>query len=237
MSKSPSFPLQIGAIVFPRMDQMDFTGPFEVLSRLPDSAFHVIGKQRDPIVDTNGLILTPGITLTESPVLDLLIVPGGRGQQELMEDEEVLSFLRTQATHAQYVLSVCTGALLCGAAGLLKGVRATTHWGAFQLLEYFGAIPVDARVVIDGSLISTAGVSAGIDGALQVAALLCGERVAEEIQLAMQYSPEPPFGSGSPACASPEVLASARRGLQVITDARLETAKRFAARNQIVAED
>jgi cyclohexyl-isocyanide hydratase len=179
--------------------------------------------------DVKSLILTPEKTLFESPHLDLLLVPGGYGQEALMEDETVLSFIREQAVHAKYVFSVCTGALICGAAGLLQGVRATTHWSAFHLLKYFGAIPVDERVVIDGKIMSAAGVTAGFDGALHVAALLRGERVAQEIQLQIQYAPEPPFHSGTPAIASAEILDAARATNRAITEARLTTAKRIAA--------
>ena len=139
--------LNIGAIIYPEMDQIDFTGPFEVLSRLPDSTFHILWKEKKPFRDLKGLILTPETTLEEAPLLDVLIVPGGHGQQKLMEDEAVLGFVRNRAASARYVFSVCTGALVCGAAGLFKGIRATTHWSAFQLLPYFGAIPVDERVV------------------------------------------------------------------------------------------
>jgi cyclohexyl-isocyanide hydratase len=136
--------LTIGAIVFPRVDQIDFTGPYEVLSRIPDSTFHVLWKDRTPVRDVTGLILTPDTAFAEAPPLDLLVVPGGYGQQDLMEDETVLSFIREQAAHATYTFSVCTGALICGAAGLLRGRKATTHWSAFHLLEYFGAIPIRA---------------------------------------------------------------------------------------------
>ena len=135
--------LNIGAIIYPEMDQIDFTGPFEVLSRLPDSTFQIFWKEKKPFRDLRGLILTPETTLEEAPRLDVLIVPGGHGQQKLMEDEAVLGFIRNRATSARYVFSVCTGALVCGAAGLFKGIRATTHWSAFHLLPYFGAIPVD----------------------------------------------------------------------------------------------
>lgn len=152
--------LNIGAIIFPNLDQTDFTAPFEVLSRLPNSAFHILWKEKMPVKDVKGLILTPEKTLLESPPLDLLLVPGGYGQEALMEDETVLAFIREQAVNAKYVFSVCTGALICGAAGLLKGVRATTHWSAFHLLEYFGAIPIDERVVIDDKFVSAAGVTA-----------------------------------------------------------------------------
>lgn len=222
--------LNIGAIIFPGLDQTDFTAPFEVLSRLPNSTFHILWKEKMPVKDVKGLILTPEKTLAESPPLDLLLIPGGYGQEALMEDETVLCFIREQAVNAKYVFSVCTGALICGAAGLLKGVRATTHWSAFHLLEYFGAIPVDERVAIDGKIVSAGGVTAGIDGALRVAALLRGDRVAQEIQLQIQYAPEPPFNSGTPATAPPEILADARSSNREITATRLTTAKRIAAR-------
>jgi cyclohexyl-isocyanide hydratase len=216
------------------VDQTDFTAPFEVLSRLPNSTFHVLGKENKPVKDVRGLILTPEKTLFESPPLDLLLIPGGYGQEALMEDEVVLSFIREQAVNAIYIFSVCTGALICGAAGLLKGVRATTHWSAFHLLEYFGAIPTDERVVIDGRLVSAAGVTAGIDGALQVSALLRGDRVAQEIQLHLQYAPEPPFDSGTPASAPPEVLEAAQLTSQKITETRLLTAKHIAKKLGVV---
>ena len=222
--------LHIGSLVYPRMDQSDFTGPFEVLSRIPESTFHVIGKDRTPVRDMGGLILTPEATFSEVPPLDLLVVPGGFGQEELMEDETVLSFIQQQAHNASYVFSVCTGALLCGAAGLLRGVRATTHWSSLHLLVYFGAIPVNSRVVIDGTHISAAGVTAGLDGALRVASLLRNERVAQQIQLSIEYSPEPPFRCGSPQTAPLAILNAVRLSSQKITESRLATAKRIAAR-------
>jgi cyclohexyl-isocyanide hydratase len=220
--------LDIGAIIYPRMDQLDFTGPFEVLSRLPGATFHVLWKEKAPIRDMKGLILTPEKTLAEAPSLDVLVVPGGRGQEQLMDDEVVLSFIRKQSANAKFVLSVCTGALLCGAAGLLQGKRATTHWAAFHLLEHFGAIPVAERVVVDGKLVIASGVTSGIDGALRVAALLSGDRVAQEIQLGMEYAPEPPFTSGTPATAPPEVLRAAQEDFRAIAEARLVTARRIA---------
>jgi len=225
--------LHIGALIFPRMDQIDFTGPFEVLSRVPDSTFHVIGRDSNPIRDCNGLILTPEETLSEAPQLDVLVVPGGYGQQELMDDEIVLSFIRTQTAGAKYVFSVCTGALICGAAGLLRGVRSTTHWASFDLLPYFGAIPVDSRVVVDGRHVSAAGVTAGIDGALTVAALLRGDAVAQKIQLMIEYAPDPAFDSGTPKTAPAEVLNAAREEGREMLAARLETAIRVARRLEI----
>ena len=219
--------LHIGVFIFPRMDQIDFTGPFEVLSRLPDSTFHVIGKEKEPIRDIKGLILTPEMTIAEAPRLDVLMVPGGYGQEELMDDEAVLSFIRKQAANAKFVFSVCTGALVCGAAGLLKGVRSTTHWASFHLLPYFGAIPVDRRVVVDGKHVSAAGVTSGIDGALTLAALLRGDLAAQQIQLGLEYAPEPPFDSGTPKTAPAEVLAAAREEMRKLTAQRLATAIRI----------
>lgn len=222
--------LNVGAIVFPKMDQMDFTGPFEVLSRIPNAKFHVLWEHRTPILDAHGLIVTPDTTFSESPRLDLLVVPGGFGQEALMNDEAALTFLGEKAATAKYVLSVCTGALLCGAAGLLRGVRTTTHWSAFHLLEYFGAVPVNERVVVDGKHISTAGVTAGIDGALYIASLLRGERIAQQIQLSIEYEPHPPFHTGTPDTAPAEVIEAVRDSVRGITDARLATARRFASR-------
>jgi cyclohexyl-isocyanide hydratase len=222
--------LTIGILIFPRMDQIDFTGPFEVLSRVPGADVRVLWKEEAPVRDIKGLILTPETTLAEAPPLDILVVPGGPGQQALMEDEAVLGFIRDRAATARYVYSVCTGALICGAAGLLRGVKSTTHWGSFGLLKYFGAIPVDERVVLDGKHLSAAGVTAGIDGALRLAALLRGDRAAREIQLGIEYAPEPPFHSGTPKTAPPDVLESARDAMRPLTNAREATARKIAAK-------
>ena len=234
--------LQIGALIFPGVDQIDFTGPFEVFSRLPGVNYHVIAKDRKPIRDTRGLILTPEKTYSEISRLDLLHVPGGPGQEALMDDEETLSFIREQAANTNYIFSACTGALILGAAGLLVGKRATTHWAAIHLLNYFGATPINERVVIDGKLVSAAGVTAGIDGALRVAALLCGERKAQEIQLNIEYAPEPPFNSGSVNTAPKQVVQTVRAAYQSLTDARLVTARRIRAKlgieyNAVTAAD
>jgi cyclohexyl-isocyanide hydratase len=227
---SPDKHLQIGSLLFEGLDQIDLTGPFEVLSRIPDSTYRVFGKTTEPVRDIRGLRLMADAVLADAPRLDVLHVPGGFGQEELMADEEVLDWLRRQAEGAHSVFSVCTGALLCGAAGLLKGRRATTHWSAFHLLPYFGAIPVDERVVVDGSWVFAGGVTAGIDGALRLAAELRGVEAAQNIQLGMQYAPEPPFDSGTPASAPPAVLETARRAVAGITARREATARRFAER-------
>jgi cyclohexyl-isocyanide hydratase len=222
--------LAVGAIIFPGMDQFDFTGPFEVLSRIPNSTFHIAWKDKSPVRDIKGLVLTPDAAFSDVPALDVLLVPGGTGQVGLMEDETVLAFIRARAATARIVFSVCTGALTVGAAGLLQGVRCTTHWASFHVLEHFGAIPVNQRVVVDGKFVSAAGISSGIDGALRVAALLRGDRVAQDIQLYMQYAPEPPFNSGTPETAPPEVVASARAASQELAERRITIADRIAAR-------
>lgn len=227
--------LQIGSLLYEGLDQIDLTGPFEVLSRLPNSTYRIYAKTRDSVRDVQGLRLTPDATLVDAPPLDVLHVPGGFGQEALMEDEEVLAWMRRQAAGACRIFSVCTGALLCGATGLLSGRRATTHWASFHLLSYFGAIPVNQRVVVDGSCVFAAGVTAGIDGALQLAAELRGDEVAQSIQLQIAYAPEPPFNSGTPESAPPAILQQARRSLQGITTQREATARRIAARLGITA--
>ncbi|QIJ73342.1 DJ-1/PfpI family protein [Methylobacterium sp. NI91] len=222
--------LEIGSLLFEGVDQIDLTGPFEVLSRIPSSTYRIYGQTREPVRDIRGLRLTPDAAIGDAPQLDVLHVPGGFGQEELMEDEAVLGWLRRQAAGARSIFSVCTGALLCGSAGLLKGRRATTHWASFDLLPCFGAIPVDARVVIDGGWVFAAGVTAGIDGALRLAAELRGEDVAKAIQLYMAYAPEPPFESGTPEQAPPHILEQACAAVAEITNRRAATARRAAAR-------
>ena len=221
--------LQIGAILFPQIDQADFTGPFEVLSRVPDTTFHIIGRDLSPVRDVHGLVLTPQTTFADAPPLEVLLVPGGAGVNAAMEDHEMLSFVRHQAAGAKIIFSVCTGAFILGAAGLLKGRRATTHWASHHLLPMLGAVPVNERVVVDGNLVTAAGVTAGIDGALRVAMMLRGEAVARTIQLYLQYAPEPPFSSGTPESAAPELLLAATAGMRDIIDARLAIVQRLAA--------
>jgi len=222
--------LHIGSLVFEDIDQIDLTGPFEVLSRIPNATYRIYGKTATPVRDLRGLRLTPDASLVEAPPLDVLHVPGGPGQESLMEDLEVLGWIRQQAAGACRIFSVCTGALLCGAAGLLKGRRATTHWASLHLLPYFGAIPVNERVVVDGSCVFAAGVTAGIDGALRLAAELRDEETAKAIQLQMAYAPEPPFNSGTPETAPRSILQQTRQSLRTITARREETARRVAAK-------
>jgi cyclohexyl-isocyanide hydratase len=225
--------LHIGCLLFEGIDQIDLTGPFEVLSRIPDATYRIYGKTAAPVRDLKGLRLTPDATLAEAPPLDVLHVPGGFGQEALMEDADVLGWIRQQASGACRIFSVCTGALICGAAGLLKDRRATTHWSALHLLPYFGAIPVNERVVVDGAWVFAAGVTAGIDGALRLAAELRGDEVAQAIQLHMAYAPEPPFDSGTPETAPSPILEQARRSVRAITVQREQTARRVAAKLRI----
>lgn len=220
--------LHIGSLLFQEIDQIDLTGPFEVLSRIPNSTYRIYGKTAEPVRDLKGLRLTPDAALADAPRLDVLHVPGGFGQEASMEDEQVPTWLERQASGARSVFSVCTGALLCGAAGLLRGRRATTHWASFHLLPLFGAIPVNERVVVDGSWVFAAGVTAGIDGALRLAAELRGDDAARAIQLHMVYAPEPPFDSRTPETAPPAMLENARQSVASITAQREATARRAA---------
>lgn len=222
-------PLAIGSLIFEGIDQIDLTGPFEVFGRLPHATMRLYSPDGAPVRDVRGLRLVADGAIAEAPQLDVLHVPGGAGQEELMRDAAVLGWLRDQAAGARTVFSVCTGALILGAAGLLRGRRATTYWSAFDLLPHFGATPVDERVVIDGDWIFAAGVTAGIDGALRLAAILRGEETARAIQLMMQYAPEPPFDSGTPRTASPETVAAVRGASAALIARREATARAIAA--------
>ena len=227
---APDTHLQIGSLLFEGLDQIDLTGPFTVFSRLPNSSYRVFGKTTAAVRDARGLRLMADAVLAEAPQLDLLHIPGGFGQEALMDDDEVLSWIRAQAAGVRSLFSVCTGALICGAAGLLKGRRATTHWASLHLLPLFGATPVNARVVKDGNIVFAAGLTAGIDGALRVAANLRGVEVAQAIQLAMAYAPEPPFSAGSPETTPPAILERVRNSYGAATAQREQTARRVAER-------
>src|SRR6188768_4185758 len=211
--------IRIAMLLFPNITQLDLTAPFEVLTRLPGAEVSLVWKSLEPVTSGTGLRLSPTTTLAESPPADVLFVPGGSGLVPLVRDEQVLEFVRRQGATARYVTAVCTGSLLLGAAGLLEGYRATTHWAYHEFLERCGAIPVKERVVVDRNRVTAGGVTAGIDFALRLAAELCGEPLARGIQLGLEYDPEPPFDSGSPERATPELvrivldrLASSRRG-------------------------
>lgn len=199
--------LNIGFVIFPNLTQLDFTGPLQVLSRVPGSAMHIIAKSEAPVPSDCGLSLVPTHTFATSPQLDLICVPGGFGVVEAIRDPQTLDFVRGQAKGAKYVTSVCTGAFVLGAAGLLKGRRATTHWAYTDLLPLVGATYQKARVVRDGNLVTAGGVTSGIDFGLSIAAELAGEHAAQGIQLTIEYDPDPPFDAGHPDRASEPVKA------------------------------
>jgi cyclohexyl-isocyanide hydratase len=225
--------IQIGLLIFPRMTQLDMTGPFEVFARVPNATVHLIWKKIEPVVCDTGLTLTPTTTLSDCPELDVICIPGGPGQIDLMEDGDVIEFVRRQGQQARYVTSVCTGALVLGAAGLLRGYKAATHWASMDNLAHFGAEAVKTRVCIDRNRITGGGVTAGIDFGLVLASKLTDNVTAEKIQLYMEYNPEPPFESGSPDSAPPAVLAAfnemARGMLTRRKEVTLRAAKQMAA--------
>lgn len=205
--------LRFGILVFPQVQQLDLTGPYEVFASAQGSEVHLIWKDKAPVRSATGLMLTPTTTFTECPPLDVLCVPGGSGVNALLQDEAVLAFLRERAGQVRYLTSVCTGSLVLGMAGLLKDKRATTHWNAHDFLARLGAIPTEGRVVRDGNLITAGGVTSGIDFGLAVIAELIGEEEAQVIQLSLEYAPEPPFRAGTPREAPETILAAARERL------------------------
>ncbi|HET6159403.1 MAG TPA: DJ-1/PfpI family protein [Dongiaceae bacterium] len=226
---------QIGILVFPGVQQLDLTGPYEVFASLPDAKVHLIWKDRAPINTATGLVLGPTMIFSECPALDVLCVPGGGGVNALLQDAGVLGFLRAQAARARYITSVCTGSLVLGAAGLLKGRKATTHWLSHDFLDKFGAIPTRGRVVRDGNLITAGGVTAGIDFGLAVVAELVGKEQAQAIQLALEYAPEPPFHAGTPEEAPAAVLNAVKERLAPTRKAREAIVKELTASGAFAA--
>ena len=199
----------VGFVIFPALTQLDFTGPLEVLARMPQSVTHVVAKSEAPVPSDCGLALLPTHTFATCPPLDLICVPGGRsGVVNAMSDRDTIEFVQRQASAAKYVTSVCTGAFILGIAGLLQGRRATTHWAFTELLPLVGATHEKARIVKDGNVITAGGVTSGIDFALSVVAEIAGETVAQAIQLSIEYDPAPPFGSGHPDRAPDDVSAT-----------------------------
>ena len=212
--------IAVGMILFPQVTQLDVTGPYEVLARLPDTRISLTAASLDPVVSQYGLAILPDAPFAQAPLFDVLCVPGGDGINDRLDDTDFLAFLRKQGEQARFVTVVCTGGLLVGAAGLLRGYRATTHWLSLDLLPLVGAEPVAERVVIDRNRITAAGVTAGIDLGLAVAALLHGEGVAKEIQLMMEYDPAPPFRAGSPRTADAATVERIKASRQRIQEER-----------------
>ncbi len=202
--------LHIGMLLFPRLTQLDLTGPFELFHRVPDSQVHLDWKDTEIVQAGSGLGIRPTTSIEGCPPLDVLFVPGGRGQIELTNDDTVIRFLSEQGRRARYVTSVCTGSLLLGAAGLLEGYEATTHWAYMDFLPAFGARPVRKRVVVDRNRVTAGGVTSGIDFGLRLLAELSGEAFAKAVQLGLEYDPEPPFHSGHPDVADPALVGRVR---------------------------
>src|ERR1700724_416020 len=225
-----STPLQIGLVLFPRVTQLDFTGPLQVFSSVPGAKVHLIWKRIEPVASDSVMMLMPTITFADCPQLDVICVPGGFGTDDMVNDEEMLDFLRRQAKGAKYVTSVCTGSLVLGAAGLLRGYRATTHWTALDHLAPFGATPTKTRVCVDRNRITGGGVTAGIDFALTLVSVMVDRETAEMIQLGIEYNPAPPFSAGSPETAPAEIVALFRERIAPSQARRGEMIKRAAAR-------
>ncbi len=200
----------IGFLIYPNMTPLDAIGPAQMLSAVPKARVHMIWKDLSPVSTDIGITLNPTTTLSECPDLDVICVPGGFGQKALMDDQEVLDFLKRQGEQAQYVTSVCSGSLLLGAAGLLKGYRSACHWALLDELKSFGAEPDAGRVVRDRNRLSGGGVTAGVDFGLTLVAELVGEEFAKLVQLSAEYDPAPPFDAGSPSKAGPELVAKVR---------------------------
>jgi cyclohexyl-isocyanide hydratase len=221
--------LRIGLLVFPRVTQLDLTGPVQVFSAVPGAEVHLIWKRIEPVPSDSVLTRTPTTTFADCPQCDVICVPGGFGTDALLGDEEVLDFLRGQAVGAKYITSVCTGSLVLGAAGLLKGYRATTHWSAMEALAPFGATPARTRVCVDRNRVTGGGVTAGIDFALTLVSILVDRTTAQAIQLRLEYNPAPPFNAGSPDTAPVEVLALMKERIAPAHARRMEAVRRAAA--------
>lgn len=229
---SDSASTSIGLLLFPALTQLDLTGPFEVFARAPDTKVHLIWKNLELVVSDRGMAIQPTTTFDACPALDIICIPGGPGQINLMEDEEVLSFIRAKSKQAKLVTSVCTGSLVLGAAGLLEGYKATTHWASLDQLALLGAEPVNERVVRDRNRITGAGVTSGIDFALSVVSEKFGPDIAQDIQLHMEYDPAPPFDCGSPRSASEEQLKKAQQQVAPFIEKRRQATLKAAARLQ-----
>ncbi|MBW1213834.1 DJ-1/PfpI family protein [Pantoea allii] len=227
---SDSVCTSIGLLLFPALTQLDLTGPYEVFARAPNTQVHLIWKNLDLVVSDRGMAIQPTTTFKTCPQLDVICVPGGPGQINLMDDDDVLSFIRSQSEQARLVTSVCTGSLVLGAAGLLNGYKATSHWASLDQLALLGAEPVNERVVRDRNRITGAGVTSGIDFALNVVSEIHGSNIAQTIQLHLEYDPEPPFACGSPRTASKEQLKNAQEQAAPFIEKRRQATLKAAAR-------
>ena len=206
--------IEIAILIFDKLTALDAIGPYEVLQRLPGAEVKFVAAERGPVRTEQGMLgVVADYTMDEVTSADVLLIPGGIGTRPLVEDEPTLEWVRALDATSDWTTSVCTGSLLLGAAGLLQGKKATTHWRVLDMLSHFGATPVSERFVVQGKVITAAGVAAGIDMALHLAARIAGDDVAQAIQLGIEYDPQPPFDSGSVAKASPKVMELALAGL------------------------
>ena len=217
----------VGMVIFPGFTQLDLTGPYEVFGRLPNTEVLLIAENINPVKSEHGLLFTPNATFENAGQVDIIFVPGGPGIFGAMQNERLLYFLKQQSINAAYITSVCTGALVLAAAGLLNGYKATTHWLSLHLLKLFNIEVLEERVVVDRNRITGGGVTAGIDFGLTVAAELFGEAKAKEIQLMMEYNPQPPFNSGSPKTADSVVVDSLIEARKEIQKERAELIKKL----------
>jgi cyclohexyl-isocyanide hydratase len=221
--------IQIGFLAYPDLTALDLVGPHEVLSRVPGVECRVVAESAGPFPTQKGIRMVADVSYDECPQLDLLCVPGGPGQEACMEDARLLQFLRTQAEGARWMAGICTGSLILGAAGLLRGYRATTHWRYRECLGALGATTVRKRVVSDRCRITAAGVSAGIDMGLFIAALLAGDQTAQAIQLQLEYDPQPPFRAGAPEQIEEALLEQIEEQTQAVFERRRDQARRIGA--------
>jgi transcriptional regulator GlxA family with amidase domain len=216
--------------IFPNVTQLDFTGPHQVLTRLPGARAILASAGGGPIVSDDGLVFAATVPLAQVERCDIVCVPGGPGVNAAMEDATFIAELRRLAAGARWITSVCTGSLVLGAAGLLQGKRAACHWMSRDLLSSLGAIPDPARVVRDGNVVTGGGVTAGIDFALTLAAEIAGETVAKGIQLGIEYAPHPPFDAGRPELAPAGLVARARQSAATLMEQRIAAIRRVTAR-------
>lgn len=198
--------MHVNFLLFPGITQLDLTGPYEVFARVPGAVVALVSASLDPVASDRGLVLTPTATFETATACDLLVVPGGPGADALLTEASWLDFIVAQADRASYVMGICTGSLLLGAAGLLRGKRASCHWTAREFLPDFGALRDDARICVDGRLLTSGGVTSGIDMALKAVALMRDEDTARQIQLQIEYDPQPPFPGGTPESSPPHIL-------------------------------
>lgn len=214
-------------VLFPNVTQLDLTGPAQVFSRWPNTELHLVAATLDPLMTDAGFALVPTVTFADCPSVDVVCVPGGGGVFENLENEELLAFVRRTAAEAAWVTSVCTGAFVLAAAGVLRERKAATHWASRELLSTLGVDVVAERVVYDGNVVTGGGVTAGIDFALSLTAAELGKDVARRLQLQFEYDPAPPFDAGSPDKADPQLVAGIREFVQA---SRRDVVARVAAR-------